>query len=247
MNTWFTADWHFGHHNIIKYAERPFKDLNEMHKIIINNLREKVAPNDILYVLGDVAFYSNSQADKLKGLIQKIPGRKILILGNHDGLKPFTYIDLGFESVHTSLDIEDFILIHDPAAAIISPDRKHLCGHVHQLFKKVKNVLNVGIDVWDYQPVHISQVIESFDPLSQKHKTHKSAYANRFRYARLASTNTPEKFVIARKHGTGNDTEIIIDAMNETEKTIHMRNMSWPEQFWYLASFRKKGYIFTYY
>ena len=158
MTTWLTADWHFGHKNIIKYAERPFKDLNEMHKVIIDNLKEKVAPDDILYVLGDVSLYSNSQAEKLETVIKKIPGRKILILGNHDSLKPFTYVNMGFESVHTSLDIGDFILIHDPAAAIINPDRIHLCGHVHQLFKRVRNVLNVGIDVWDYQPVSLQQI-----------------------------------------------------------------------------------------
>ena len=88
--------------------------------------------------------------------------RKILILGNHDSLKPFTYIDLGFESVHTSLELsyngKDYVLVHDPAASCIDRNRIFLCGHVHDLFKIQRNVINVGVDVWNFFPVSMEQI-----------------------------------------------------------------------------------------
>lgn len=33
------------------------------------------------------------------------------------------------------------------------PDKAWMCGHIHGLFKAVKKVLNVGVDVWDFKPV----------------------------------------------------------------------------------------------
>ena len=33
----FTSDWHMGHANSIKFDNRPFKDLDDMHKSIIRN------------------------------------------------------------------------------------------------------------------------------------------------------------------------------------------------------------------
>lgn len=56
MTTWFTGDWHLGHTNIIRYCNRPFKDVTEMNSSLINNINELVMPNDRIINLGDVAF-----------------------------------------------------------------------------------------------------------------------------------------------------------------------------------------------
>jgi calcineurin-like phosphoesterase family protein len=34
-NTWFTADFHFGHANIIRYFSRPFRTVEEMDQAIL--------------------------------------------------------------------------------------------------------------------------------------------------------------------------------------------------------------------
>jgi calcineurin-like phosphoesterase family protein len=52
-NTWFTADFHLGHKNIIRYCKRPFDTVEEMDRIIIERLNSLVKTNDILYFLGD--------------------------------------------------------------------------------------------------------------------------------------------------------------------------------------------------
>lgn len=160
---YFCSDTHFSHANILKYCERPFKDPQEMDAVLIKNL-SIVKPEDTLYFLGDFTMRGEDHIKWFQSTLSRIAGRKILILGNHDKLKPFTYIDVGFESVHTSLVLDKFFLAHDPALLAAMPsDYIMLCGHVHGLFKSVKDAqgriaINVGVDVWDYKPITLEQV-----------------------------------------------------------------------------------------
>lgn len=34
-----------------------------------------------------------------------------------------------------------------------------LCGHVHEAWRRKKNVINVGVDVWDFRPVTLKELI----------------------------------------------------------------------------------------
>ena len=157
---WFTADQHFSHENVILYCDRPFGSINKMNQVLISNYRKVVNPDDTVYFIGDLTLAGPMRRYAVESIIQQLPGRKILILGNHDKLDPFTYVDIGFESVHTMLDIGDYILVHDPAIANTNLSRNWLCGHVHKLFKVAENkrVVNVGVDMWDFAPVSISDI-----------------------------------------------------------------------------------------
>ena len=50
---WFTADFHLGHTNIIRYCGRPFASASEMDEEILARVNECVKPEDELYFLGD--------------------------------------------------------------------------------------------------------------------------------------------------------------------------------------------------
>ena len=47
---YFTADLHFGHANIIKFCNRPFKSVEDMDKTLIRNWNETVQPDDEIYI-----------------------------------------------------------------------------------------------------------------------------------------------------------------------------------------------------
>jgi calcineurin-like phosphoesterase family protein len=47
-NTWFTADFHLGHANIIRYCNRPFSTVEEMDQTILERLNASVKVNDVL-------------------------------------------------------------------------------------------------------------------------------------------------------------------------------------------------------
>lgn len=163
MSTFFTADWHLCHDNIIKYCDRPFKNAKEMDRTIVKNYCEMVSNSDVVFFVGDLSMRRRQYLEWFIKLFRKLPGVKHLILGNHDYLHPFDYIEVGFTSVHTSLEVGDFILVHDPAVATVDRSRKFICGHVHGLFKLQGNALNVGVDVWDFKPVTLAQVYEAFN------------------------------------------------------------------------------------
>jgi calcineurin-like phosphoesterase family protein len=84
MTTWITSDLHFGHTNIMKFCPATrghFRDINHMHVEMNRIWNERVQPDDLVYILGDVAFLPAESAVKM---LQSLNGRKILIQGNHD-------------------------------------------------------------------------------------------------------------------------------------------------------------------
>ena len=94
---WFTGDQHFDHEKIIEYVRRPFKGLKEMNVAIIDRYRELVNPEDTVYFIGDLSLRGPENYEYYCRLLNKqLPGRKILILGSHDGLKPSNYVNAGF-------------------------------------------------------------------------------------------------------------------------------------------------------
>ena len=49
----FTSDTHFNHTNIIRFCNRPFKDVSHMNETMISNWNRVVGPEDIVFHLGD--------------------------------------------------------------------------------------------------------------------------------------------------------------------------------------------------
>jgi len=78
---YFTSDLHIGHENVMSFSNRPFKDLDHMHKVLINNFNAIVPKFGVTYFLGDIGL---TRADTVKEVVEQLNGTKILILGNHD-------------------------------------------------------------------------------------------------------------------------------------------------------------------
>jgi calcineurin-like phosphoesterase family protein len=55
MVNWYTADPHFGHDNIIKFCNRPFRSTAHMEQVLLDNLQASVGAEDDLGILGDLA------------------------------------------------------------------------------------------------------------------------------------------------------------------------------------------------
>lgn len=121
----FTSDTHFGHANIVRLSNRPFKETKHqtavevMNEAIVKNWNETVSPDDTVYHLGDVAL--GPIQDSLS-IIERLNGRKILVTGNHDrnfrggkrsaGLEPEQwddeYVAKGFDAVYGNVALSAF-------------------------------------------------------------------------------------------------------------------------------------------
>lgn len=121
----FTSDLHIGHANVIKYDERPFKDVDEMHESLILRFNSTVPKNGLTYFLGDVG---NKPKD-VRSVIERLNGTKILILGNHDhGMG--TMLNCGFDAVvwNATIYIGDHrvTMSHCPLLGVPREDLGHI-------------------------------------------------------------------------------------------------------------------------
>jgi len=156
MGLFFTADPHYEDSNILGYAGRRFESLDLMNKAMLSNSK-CVTDDDTLIIVGDFCTKGPEYLNLYRKLLSKIRGRKILVLGNHDKLDPFQYIDVGFYSVHTHLEMTidgiDVIIVHDVSNSCMDRSKLFLCGHTHDLFKVRKNVISLCVELWHYTPV----------------------------------------------------------------------------------------------
>jgi len=164
-NVWFISDPHFFHEKIIEYADRPFKDVREMNETIIRNINDKVKEGDTLFCLGDVGFGSNT---RLKKLISKINGKKILIRGNHDRSHE-TMLNVGFGISVPNLMWREFYMIHNAHRVgdnLFNKSMKIvLSGHSHSKLKynftsSGRRVINLSLDAWDFKPVSMQEILD---------------------------------------------------------------------------------------
>ena len=83
---YFTADLHFGHANILKHSpNRPYSDTVDVaahDEWLLDLWKSTVDKRDTVYILGDLTFLKSEDARRL---LEKLPGQKFLIEGNHDG------------------------------------------------------------------------------------------------------------------------------------------------------------------
>lgn len=149
---YFTSDTHWGHHNIIKYCNRPYRNVDEMNRDMLERWNARVKPQDTVYHLGDFAFYDLARIAQLR---KRLNGKIILIKGNHDRSKP-KMLECGFDEVHDWLQLEGWKLQHYPAKGAYI-----LCGHIHNRWRRIGNVINVGVDMWNFEPKTLPELLEA--------------------------------------------------------------------------------------
>jgi len=171
MRTWFTADHHFGHANIIAYCARPYQRIAQMDYDLERRWQGVVAPDDLVYHLGDFAF---GPPEAFAPLVRRLHGRKILIRGNHDRAQA-RLLAAGFDQVYDNIIVAvagmRLWLNHYPVGHDHIPGRPHrpappeaydlaLCGHAHQHWQIEPGVgtVNVGVDVWEFAPCTLEQI-----------------------------------------------------------------------------------------
>ena len=165
MKYWFTADYHLGHFNIIRYCNRPFKTLEQMNTAIIRNHNQRVKPEDIVFHIGDFCFRNSSNKDngvRINYLEweSKLNGKIIHIQGNHDKNNSTKTIIQGLLIKYGGRDI---YCVHNPGH--FNPDYEiNFVGHSHNLWKTQQRedtlLINVGIDVNGFMPRTFEELIK---------------------------------------------------------------------------------------
>lgn len=127
------SDTHFGDKgSILKYEGRPFRDGYDMNEQLIANWNRVAGQEDTVYHLGD--FACGMSRDEIKGILDRLNGHKILVIGNHD--RDFTnrlWMEMGFDEVsYLPVILDEFyILSHEPMYVNIYSPYANIFGHVH--------------------------------------------------------------------------------------------------------------------
>lgn len=177
-DTWFTSDTHFNHQNIIPFERPQYRDLDEMNRDLIARWNARVKPGDTIYHLGDFAL---GHYVKLAPVVAQLNGDIQLTLGNHDW-NATRMADAGIPGATKDRMVYfgtlKLWLAHIPSdngddtrklkRPYRWPDEYdiELCGHVHSQWRtrrdpNGRSVVNVGVDVWDLQPISLLQVLEA--------------------------------------------------------------------------------------
>ena len=137
------SDTHFNHANILGFKDyigkpcREFDNVDQMNEAMMDNWVSVVGPKDTVIHCGDVLF-GLDKVDWLTANFAKLPGKKRLVLGNHDNpkhLAPF------FKDIQMWIDMSDkgFLFSHTPQhASTLAESHRfgtgkvlNVHGHIH--------------------------------------------------------------------------------------------------------------------
>jgi calcineurin-like phosphoesterase family protein len=163
MTAFFVSDTHFGHANVILYCKRPYADVAEMNRAMTERWNARVKPGDTVYHLGDFALGPGAELD---GHRAKLAGHIVLVKGNHDR-STSRMLKAGFNEVVNELYLEldgvRLFLHHQPMPGELWQAKAdiHLCGHVHDLWTRQEKIINVGVDVRDFEPKTLEELSDA--------------------------------------------------------------------------------------
>lgn len=170
-NIFIISDTHFNHANILGFMDKDgkkfrgdrFKDVTEMNETIIQNWNAVIRPEDKVYHLGDVYFGHQQDADKI---LSRLMGKKRLIVGNHDTIYgKGNILQRHFQKLYMWRLFKEFNMLLSHVPIHKKSFRKvEYCvhGHIHEKPAYSREYINVCVEMTDYKPVHIEDVIKSF-------------------------------------------------------------------------------------
>ena len=129
-----------------------------MNETIINNFNSKVEKHDQVIFLGDFCF-GNPEP-----FLEKLNGDIVFLQGNHERGNRSVKTNI----THLVLEIgnKEFYCTHKPEE-YSSSYSINLVAHVHSNWqiKRIYNsyLINCGVDVWDYSPTSLEQILERLE------------------------------------------------------------------------------------
>jgi calcineurin-like phosphoesterase family protein len=175
MKVYLISDTHFNHGKIATYCDRPA----DFTDVLIRNWQQIVQPSDLIIHVGDVFI---GQAEGWKKIYPELPGRKILIRGNHDWHHNCTWwMQNGFDFACDAFIFRHIYLTHKPVNWIPPGTHLNIHGHLHNIWHgfhknepdteritragKLRNPWQrlFSVEYTDYKPVEFEQFINEPD------------------------------------------------------------------------------------
>ena len=187
-NVFFTSDFHMYHNNVLKFDNRPFEDIHEMHLALEERWNEVVGPNDIVIYLGDLDFARGDDKPSVEGMMYRLNGTIHFVMGNHDKYGDIKKIGK-FETVNDYLEVRIKHMFPDSNSGVLKVTETlfccmhypifewnkkhngsyHIHGHSHgniyhgeeSGYYEGRRVMDVGCMLHNYTPISYKTVMDT--------------------------------------------------------------------------------------
>lgn len=166
-NIYFWSDQHFNHNNIIRFSNRPFHTTVEMNEYMYAEYFALVKPEDLVIFGGDIAF---GDVEETRERLLQLPGKKILVMGNHD----FDKNKVIFREYHSfdatvmafvyqeifDKHICNVLVTHYPLDLSYLPENTiNVHGHIHCHLAGERRI-NMAVEHTEYAPMSLREKIK---------------------------------------------------------------------------------------
>jgi calcineurin-like phosphoesterase family protein len=166
--TFFTSDIHLFHNNIIKYDNRPFDNVEQMHEAFVLNWNSVVPKDGTTIILGDLAMGGSEKAEQVYEILKELNGEIYLVPGNHDNyifkhkgiMERIVVLPQLYEFY---LDNQYIVMCHYPLYSWNKMGHNSWMLHGHQHGRgnlKTGKILDIGISSpgYDFSPLSYEKV-----------------------------------------------------------------------------------------
>lgn len=197
----FIGCLHLGDHWMALH--RGFNDSKEHDRHLIQEWNKVVGKNDLTYILGDVTMNSERHI----ALLDRLNGRKVVVLGNHDNPNHIGTMLKHVESVAGMIQYKGYVLTHCPIHPNeMSFTRGNIHAHIHHnnrldlvevrarygddpgVKHEPSNYYNVDAHLIDYKPRTIDELVALGNTMYKAPKKDKNVVINQ-----VIVNNTPPK------------------------------------------------------
>ena len=165
-DTWLISDTHFNHAGILTFKDytgnpvRPFDSVDEMNQCMLDNWNDTVKDGDTVIHCGDVLF-GMDKVEWMEANFAKLPGKKKLVLGNHDNVKQLTPF---FKEILLWKSVSDVVCSHTPLHLQTLNEGRweegviNVHGHVHTNPSPEGPYKCVCVEQIGYKPIHLEEL-----------------------------------------------------------------------------------------
>jgi calcineurin-like phosphoesterase family protein len=139
-----------------------------MNTALLQAWKSTVKNGDTIINLGDVSLKLGKEY--LATVIQRLPGHKILVMGNHDRKKPVRWwLDIGFNEVCPYPVVYEgkYILSHAVVDIFKGSGFINIHGHIHNLESGIPNCINVSVEKTGYKPVLLEGLVSRHEEMNR--------------------------------------------------------------------------------
>ena len=186
------SDLHLYHGRIIDHGKRPFTSVASMNESLLANWEQAAEPGRTIVCGGDLAWPGTLDEGEVRR-IERIPGRNVLVLGNHDFGEDAIPTVTGMDESYTVIviDADPPLLVTHMRLENVPAGYVNVHGHVHDESPlSTTRHVNVVVEQLEYKPVAVNGVVELGKRLCRNELPRGWTTAERIRWATRGRPDT---------------------------------------------------------